>query len=878
MSTLATVLVGLDAKDEGLDRGFDSIGRKASSLGSVIGKAVAAGAVVATTAIVGLTVKGLQEFTKFDQGMREVFTLMPGISGRAMGEMTQQVKDFSVEFGVLPEKTIPALYQAISAGVPRENVFSFLETAQKAAAGGVTELETAVDGISSVINAYGTDVLSAAEASDLMFTAVRLGKTTFGELAQSLFNVVPVAAALGVEFGDVTAALATMTAQGVPTSVATTQLRQMFVELSKAGGDVDKVFRDIAGMGFKEFIAEGNNVQDALLLLEDHAKDTGVGLNDLFGSVEAGTAALALTGKATETYRKAIEEMGSSAGATEAAYETMAGSIQTSLDKLKAAWDVILITVGEQFAPVFQDSVDSIVDNMPAIQSKIVGAMDKIGESVGRARDWVGGLVGDFMRLKDTQGWGAAIEGLFTKVTDKLSGWLSGGGAEAISTAVSLVIQSTVERIPQLAIGLVKGLINGLFGTELGSSGVWQQAGAAVAEGLITGLKTSIGQIGVSLAKAFLDVVEGDTASDQVALLAFKGQFALEKGYLPTDEQAVVIAEAWGVIGAESALAFTAAAQSGLQAGTPQFTDYIENTLGPAGSEALVRIADKHGLAYAYEIAGAIGRGEVTVLEAIEFSMRNGGTVGGEAFMDAFGGAVVDLPRDLEQIIRTTDAVGIAGMQGLGYLTEFGRVTVPLPSELEAKLDAAGVFDIAAHQGKIYIDEFGVATIPLANGIEVKLRDIDTLGIGDVKGGDFVHGAGRHTNSLGEVIAKGLTAVDYYSHGQTIGTQVRRGFYSVVGSGLTVSVRSSYSGGRIPMYDTGGPVPGSGPQPAIVHGGEYVLTQGDTGLMKQLIAAINNRGSGGITVGDITVNGGRTEAEEAVSTLTTRLQALGATR
>jgi TP901 family phage tail tape measure protein len=139
-----------------------------------------------------------------------------------MGEMTQQVKDFAKEFGVLPEEVVPALYQAISAGVPEDNIFEFLATAQKAASGGVTELETAVDGITSVVNAYGEDVISASEASDLMFTAVKQGKTNFEELSASLFQVIPTAASLGVNFGDITAALASMTAQGTPTRVATT--------------------------------------------------------------------------------------------------------------------------------------------------------------------------------------------------------------------------------------------------------------------------------------------------------------------------------------------------------------------------------------------------------------------------------------------------------------------------------------------------------------------------------------------------------------------------------------------------------------------------------------------------------------------------------
>ena len=121
--------------------------------------------------------------------------------------------------------------------------------------GGVTDLSTAVDGITSVVNAYGSDVVSATEASDLMFTAVKNGKTNFEQLSKSLFNVVPVASALGVSFEDVTAGISSMTAQGVPTSVATTQMRQMFVELSKEGTKTSDLFTKLAGKTFKEMLS-----------------------------------------------------------------------------------------------------------------------------------------------------------------------------------------------------------------------------------------------------------------------------------------------------------------------------------------------------------------------------------------------------------------------------------------------------------------------------------------------------------------------------------------------------------------------------------------------------------------------------------------------
>ena len=105
-----------------------------------------------------------------------------------------------------------------------------------------------------------------------MFTAVRLGKTDFEQLSSSLFQVAPIAASLGVDFQDVTAALANLTAQGTPTRVASTQMKASLSELGKEGTKADKAFREIAGVGFTDFIQAGGNVQQAFTLMAKEQK------------------------------------------------------------------------------------------------------------------------------------------------------------------------------------------------------------------------------------------------------------------------------------------------------------------------------------------------------------------------------------------------------------------------------------------------------------------------------------------------------------------------------------------------------------------------------------------------------------------------------
>ena len=291
---------------------------------------------------------------------------------------------------MLPNEVVPALYQSISAGVPKENVFEFLEVAQKAAKGGVTDLTTAVDGISSVVNAYGSDVINATEASDLMFTAVRLGKTNFEEMSNSLFNVIPTASSLGVQFGDVTAALATMTAQGTPTSVATTQIRQALVEMSKAGSASAEVFEEAAGVSFREFIAQGGNLQDALGIMSEKADEMGVSVSDLFGSVEAGSAVLSLTSETgAAAYSDALTQMNESAGATEAANARMSTGLQDSWNKIKAAIAVGTAELGEKLAPTVERLLKWWEKNWPIIAETTEEVMNRVREVVEPIIEWL---------------------------------------------------------------------------------------------------------------------------------------------------------------------------------------------------------------------------------------------------------------------------------------------------------------------------------------------------------------------------------------------------------------------------------------------------------------------------------------------------------
>lgn len=364
--------LGLD--NDKFNRGIDASHKRGSSFLGSFGAMAAKAGLIAGAALTGVAVVSGKAAVDFETGMREVFTLLPQLSGEARTKMEADVLAFSKSAGVVPSEVIPALYQAISAGVPQDTVFDFLSTASEAAIGGVTDLETAVDGITGVVNAYGAENVSASQAADLMFTAVKGGKTTFEELSSSLFQVIPTAAAAGVEFGDVTAALARMTAQNIPTRVATTQLRQMLVELGKDGTKASDAFKELSGRSFQEFIDEGGNVADALDVMTQAAEDNGVGLADMFGSVEAGQAALALAANGTDDFREALDESARSAGASTAAFEEMDAGTGRSFERIKASIGAVIVQIGQKLLPMISKAAEWVVAHWPQIEEAFASA------------------------------------------------------------------------------------------------------------------------------------------------------------------------------------------------------------------------------------------------------------------------------------------------------------------------------------------------------------------------------------------------------------------------------------------------------------------------------------------------------------------------
>ena len=276
--------------------------------------------------------KGAYDFEKqFQQSMKEVATLSSGIKG-SLTDYMNQVMEVTREVPILANDAAKALYQIVSAGHDGADGMKILEVSAKAAIGGVTDTVTAADGITTLLNAYKLDVSQAEKISDQLFTTVKLGKTSFGELGQSIAQAAPVAAAYGVEIDQVLAAVATLTKQGTPTAQAMTQIRASIIAVSKVLGDG---------------AFDNRTYQEALAEVAKQAGGSESKLRELVPEVEAVNAVLGLTGINVKEAAGHLKEMQNATGAAEEAFKEMASSAQNQLQLLQNNVTAFLRPMGE---------------------------------------------------------------------------------------------------------------------------------------------------------------------------------------------------------------------------------------------------------------------------------------------------------------------------------------------------------------------------------------------------------------------------------------------------------------------------------------------------------------------------------------------------
>lgn len=324
----------------------------------------------AVTAFTGAVGDSIDMAADLEKSMANVSTLIDTTTVD-MDDLTESVLNMTSEVLKSSEDLSAGLYQVFSAGITDSaEAMEVLRVSAIAATAGLSDTLTSVDAITTVINAYGLAAKDATDISDLMFQTVKLGKTTYEQLAQAIGTVISPAAAVGIELDELFAALATLTKGGINTMRATTALRATILSVIKPS---DEAKKKAAELGL-EWTSAGLKAKGLVGFLNDLKEATGGNsevMAELVPNVRALNAVMALTGKQSEEMNRIFAEMANRLGVTREAFKKQEDTYRSQKVKLGLLVDEIQTKIGQKFIPALNAMLKGIIKLFSTIGTEL---------------------------------------------------------------------------------------------------------------------------------------------------------------------------------------------------------------------------------------------------------------------------------------------------------------------------------------------------------------------------------------------------------------------------------------------------------------------------------------------------------------------------
>ncbi len=359
MSVVANVAINIDGKQaqsllkaiqgevEKLNGAFDEVNKKGKSFKDSI-KEAAGSAVKEFAAVAGVVFTLQQAFNTLAEQSRAKGALRSlGVDATVAGQQFARLSNELNGQASAVELTAAA-YDVASAGFANvADQSRILEASTKGAVGGMSDLNTVGNAVTSVLNSYGMSASQAALLVDQFIQTQNDGKIILAEYAHQIGTLAPTASAAGVGIDELNAAIGTITAQGVPVESTFTGLNQALVAILKPTEEARTLSKDL-GIEFNETSLRTKGFGG---LLKEVAKATGgstTAITQLFGSVDALKVILPLINDDLVSFDKNLRNQQGAAGVSTKAFRDMSNTLNGALKEVDTAFKNLVIA----FEPV----------------------------------------------------------------------------------------------------------------------------------------------------------------------------------------------------------------------------------------------------------------------------------------------------------------------------------------------------------------------------------------------------------------------------------------------------------------------------------------------------------------------------------------------
>ena len=469
---IEVVFTGVDDMSQSIAKIGGGLNDFTGDLQSVTGPLADMGADILKleAALVALTAGGLALATakagEFGDSFNEISTLIQAPT-EDIEAFRLNILDYAKDSTQSIEDINAAVYAAISATGDWENSLDLLTVAEKLAVGGVTDLGSATQLLSTTLNAYGVGVEEASNFSDTFFTIVKDGVTTIPELSTKIANVTALAASASIPFETLGAAISAMTGYGVNTSETMTQLKQAIAAML-APTDATRAAAELLGVDLGKAAIESKGFETVLTEIYDAAEGDLEIIKKIIPSIEGANAVMILGADAGNKFADALVNQANNAGAAQEAYEKMAENFGLVNQNMANNVNTLLILIGDKILDSYKGMADGVVGILQALATEVeTGTFDELFKNITDMGDKLKAQLETIAKnipaaFKEVN-FDALIQSFNDLITaaqtmfNSFFGDIDLTSAEGIAFSIQMIVDS-IETLNTVSQGIVEGL------------------------------------------------------------------------------------------------------------------------------------------------------------------------------------------------------------------------------------------------------------------------------------------------------------------------------------------------------------------------------------------------------------------------------------
>ncbi|MEV5028499.1 phage tail tape measure protein [Paenibacillus sp. LPE1-1-1.1] len=443
----------------------------------ITGVGAALGALTAGVSAVAVASDSIKKAMNFESQISSIQALT-GASNEEMAKMQALALKMGASTKYNALEAAQGIEELLKAGLTPATVQAGgLEAALNLATAGGLELADAAEIMSTALNSYKKDGLSAAKASNILAGTANASATGVDELKYALASVSAVASGVGMTFEDTNVALGLFANNGIKGSDAGTSLKTMLSNLQPTTKDQITLFKKLGLMTAKGsnafYDANGNiksiddisgTLRKSLSKLTNQQRS--LTLEMIFGS-DAVRAGNILYNEGADGVKKFRSEM-SKVTALDVAKKKM-DNAAGAVEQFKGAIETLQIAALLPTMPIIKDfatmAADAVEKYTPQITEAMSTAMEKLRTFINtnyfenddfmalNFADKVKVVAADIKGVFDTW-WASSGQATFTAVSENITKTLLASLENSVDTITAIGLD--------IGVGLMSGIVDGM--------------------------------------------------------------------------------------------------------------------------------------------------------------------------------------------------------------------------------------------------------------------------------------------------------------------------------------------------------------------------------------------------------------------------------